>query len=277
MNDNLIPAEGKHVSCPRCKARMFVRKPLVSLTGAKSPATTPSTLEPAGRDRAILDDVTGAAAVIRARCESCGSSITVPEDKKLMLCPGCGANIVRQVVEEELEPGFIESFVSAISESFSSVFKGWTPYLKRRRVKRAIGIVLGLLAVYLLLFVIARGRHSPDSILNKNIDITFNFPAPGAEPSSGEEDAGFFSNLIEITITPRDNRDREEIRVYQIIFKDGGTSDYFRYYRYDRGIVYIMLPDGSGGSYELGYEDADIRSIKRIRKVPANVKIYGVN
>ena len=67
------------------------------------------------------------------------------------------------------------------------------------------------------------------------------------------------------------------MRVYQLVFKDGTRSDYFRYYRHDRGLVYIMLPDGGGGSYELGYEDDDIRSIKRIRKVPGDARIFGVN
>ncbi len=273
ISDDLIPESGKRVACPRCRASIFIRKPVISLTAGKSKGSSPG--RPAGNSSPVPVDTD--TRVIRARCENCGGEIKVPENKKMVLCPGCGANIVRQVVEEELEPGFIEYSVEAIGQSFRSVFKGWGTFLKRRRVRRVLGAVLALLALSLLFYGIDRGRQSPDGFLNKKIDITFNSPASGDGASTDSRDGGFLGNLIQIRITSRDEQDKEEVRVYQLVFKDGTRSGYFRYYRHDRGLVYIMLPDGGGGSYELGYEDDDIRSIKRIRKVPGDARIFGVN
>lgn len=273
VSDNLIPEGGKHVNCPRCKAKIFIRKPVVSLTGGE-----PAGPRPAGvrfvtdRNMVPSDAADPDAKAMRTRCESCGESITVPENKKMLVCPGCGANIVRQVIEEELEPGFIVYSVQEIARSFRSVFKGWGRYLKKPVVRRTLAAVLALGVAGLVFYGLSRSKPSPGGLFDKSIEITF--PWLEAEPSG--EDRGFPGNLVRIEITPK-NEVTEEVRIYQIVFKDGGRSDYFRYYRHDRGIVYIMLPDGSGGSYELGYEDSDIRSIKRIRKVPGNVAIYGVN
>jgi DNA-directed RNA polymerase subunit RPC12/RpoP len=278
ISDDLIPEEGKRVSCPKCKAKIFIKKPVVSLTAGETSPQASSTMELVNYDKAILDDVVGPEVkVMHARCGSCGGDIKVPENKKVLLCPTCGTNIVRQVIDEQMEPGFIESFVEAISQSFGSVFKGWGRYLKRRSVRRAMGVIVVLGALYLLFYGLVRSKDSPDSPLNKNIDVTFNFPTSGAEMSSDSEGDGVLKNLVQIDITSSDKEEKDEVRIYQIVFKDGSTSDYFRYYRYDRGTVYITLPDSKGGSYELGYADSDIQSIKRIRKVPGNVKVYGVN
>jgi hypothetical protein len=282
ISDNLIPEEGKHVGCPRCKTRMFIRKPVISLAAGKPGGKRPSKTEVVGYDRPVPDGEAGPG-VIRARCQSCGGQITVPEDKKLLLCPGCGATIVRQVVDEELEPGFFEYSLQMIGQSFGSVFKGSGKFLKRRAVRRVLVIVVVLSVPYLLFYGLHKSAKSPGGIFNKSFDITFNLPTSEDETSPGDETPpdggilGFLKSIVRIDITSSDDKDKDEVRIYRIVFNDGGTSDYFRYYRRNGDIFYITLPDGSGGSYELGYEYSDIRSIKRIRKLPADVKVYGVN
>jgi hypothetical protein len=278
ISDHLIPEEGKHVHCPQCKAKMFIKKPVVSLTEGKSGEKKPSGMEPAGDHKAIPDDTVGPdIKVLRARCESCGGDITVPENKKVMLCPTCGANIVRQPVVEELEPGFIEFCIRAIGQAFASVFKGWGKYLTWRRARPVLVIVVVLSAPYLLFHGLQRAKEPRDDFLNKNIDVTLNFPTPSSRIPPEDEGGGILKNLVKIDVTPSDKQDKEEVRIYQIVFKDGSRSDYFRYYRRDGGIVFIMLPDGRGGAYEQEYKDFDIQSIKRIEKPPGDVKIYGIN
>jgi predicted Zn finger-like uncharacterized protein len=277
ISDNLIPDDGKHVRCPKCRAKIFLKKPVVSLTaGTRVPKESPG-MELVGYDATIIQEVTGPeVTVIHARCENCGGDIKVPDNKKVLLCPTCGTNIVRQVIDNELEPGFIESFIESITQSFSSVFGSWGGVLRKRKVRRLMAAAAVCLAIYLLVYGLQKGSDSGDSPLNKNVDITFNFPTSAAD-TSGTEDEGVLNNLVRIEISPSDKKETEEVRIYRIVFKDGSTSDYFRYYRYDNGIVYVTLPDGKGGSYELGYEDSTIRSIKRVQDVPEGVKIYGVN
>jgi hypothetical protein len=273
ISDDLIPESGKRVSCPRCRASIFVRKPVISLTAGKSKGS--STGKPAGNSSPVPADTdTG---VIRARCENCGGELKVPESKKMMLCPGCGANIVRQVVEEELEPGFIEYSIQAISQSFRSVFKGWGPYLKKRSIRRAAGVALALCVLLVLSFAIQWSKEFPGGLFHRKTDATLNVPPSGADLSSGKEGEGFLRSLMGTDIDASEEQQKEEVRIYQIVFKDGSKSDYFRYYRRDGGIVFIMLPDGRGGAYEQEYKDFDIQSIKRIEKPPGDVKIYGIN
>jgi hypothetical protein len=120
----------------------------------------------------------------------------------------------------------------------------------------------------------------PEGVFDEDIDVTFNIPTSGAATPFEDEDGGILKNLvkIEITLTNKDEQDeKEEVRIYRIVFKDGSTSDYFRYWRRDGGVVYVTLPDDKGGPCEVGYDDSKIQSIKRIRKVPERVDIYGVD
>ncbi len=142
ISDDLIPEQGKRVSCPKCRAKIFIKKPVVSLRSEKHGVKESPAIELVTYDKAILDDVAGPPVkVFRARCASCGGDIKVPENKKVMLCPTCGTNIVRQVIDEELEPGFFGYFVEAVGQSFGSVFRWWGHYLKRPRVRRVLGAV----------------------------------------------------------------------------------------------------------------------------------------
>jgi predicted Zn finger-like uncharacterized protein len=276
ISDNIIPDGGKHVRCPKCRAKIFLKKPVVSLTTGTHAPKESSGMELVGYDESIVETAGPEVTVIRARCENCGGDIKVPDNKKVLLCPTCGANIVRQVIDDELEPGFIESFVEAIAQSFSSVFRGWGTFLTKRRLRQVMAAAAVCLAVYLLVYGLQKSRESGEGPLNKNVDITFNFPTSAADTSATGDEGGLGS-LVHIEISPSDKKETEEVRIYRIVFKDGGTSDYFRYYRYDNGIVYITLPDDKGGSYELGYKDSTIRSIKRVQGVPEGVTIYGVN
>jgi len=281
ISDSLIPEDGKQVSCPKCRAKIFIKKPVVSLTGGK-PAPTgsagSSSMELVSYDKAILDDVAQPeVTVVHAQCQNCRGDITVPDNKEVMLCPTCGATIVRQPIIDEIQPGTIGFAVRTIVQSFASVFNGWGRYLKRPGVNRAIIVILVLGAPFLLFFGLQKNRESREDIFDKGMDVTISFPTPEAGLSSESENSGILKNLIQIDISPAGKEEKEEVRIYQIVFRDGSTSDYFRYYRYNNGIVYITLPDKAGGSYELGYSDSDIQSIKRIRNLPANVKVYGVN
>ena len=168
--------------------------------------------------------------------------------------------------------------LQAIGQSFRSVFKGWGPYLKKRSIRRAAGVALALCVLLVLSFAIQWSKEFPGGLFHRKTDATLNVTTrPGDDLSSGEEGEGLLRSLIGTDIDASEEQQKEEVRIYQIVFKDGSRSDYFRYYRRDGGIVFIMLPDGRGGVYEQEYKDFDIQSIKRIEKPPGDVKIYGIN
>ncbi len=219
-----------------------------------------------------VDSATRAAktAAVRSRCR---------RTRKMVLCPGCGANIVRQVVEEELEPGFIEYSVQAIGQSFRSVFKGWGPYLKKRSIRRAAGVALALCVLLVLSLAIQRSKEFPGGLFHRKIDVTFNVPAPGDDLSSGKEGERLpeESDTGRTSMPPRNSRRRRSasIRLSSRTAAGATTSD----------ITVVMggsssscFPDGRGGAYEQELQGLRYPVDQEDSKSPpGDVKIYGIN
>jgi DNA-directed RNA polymerase subunit RPC12/RpoP len=281
IRDNLVPEEGKNIGCPRCKTRLFVKRPSVSVVADTRGEEESPKIELVSYDRAMLDDVMVKPAIkdTRARCENCGKEIVVPENRKIVLCPHCGSNIIRQAIPDGKDFGLMRAIKKDASETAEDMYRRLKGYLRGRRGRKTLGIILFVVVLFLLMYSVKINNVSPESenLLDKSIDISINIPRSDGETSSDTERGGILKDLITIDITSRDEVPNDEPKIRQITFKDGSKSDYFRYYRYDKGLIYITLPASGGGFYELGYSDFDVKEIKRVRNVPDGVKVYGIN
>lgn len=280
INDDLVPEQGKNVGCPKCKTRLFVKRPDVSVVTDKVDENESPKIELVSYDKAMLDDVIKPAIKdTRARCENCGKEIVIPENRKIVLCPHCGTNIIRQAIPDGKDFGLMQAIKKDAAETAEDMYRRLKGYLRGRRGRKTFGVIIFVVVLFLLFHSVKINNTSAESenLLDKSIDIYINIPKSDEETSSETGDGGILKNLITIDIASRNELLNDEPKIRQIIFNDGSKSGYFRYYRYDKDLIYITLPNSEGGFYEMGYSSSDIRSIKRIREVPGNVKIYGVN
>jgi predicted Zn finger-like uncharacterized protein len=280
INDDHVPEQGKKVSCPKCKTRFLVQRPVVSVITDEPEEKKPPKVESASYDWVISDNAPKPVIkVARAQCQNCGGEVKIPENRKIVLCPHCGSNIIKQAIPDEKDFGLMETIKRDASRMGRQMYRNLKIYLRGRQGRKTVGVVLFIAVLLLFSYSVKINNTSSDTenLLDKKIRIFINVPKSGEEASYEAENGSILKDLIVIDVSSQSQLQKDEPRIYQIIFKDGSKSEYFRYYRYNENLIYIMLPDSEGGSYERGYPDSEVNEIRRIRTVPNDVKVYGID